>query len=114
MRVEDFHGAAQTFQPMRLLLLLCTGLLLGGSARAAAPDLILHHGKVVTVDPAFSVQEAIAIEGSRIAAVGSNDAVLRLRDYHTEMIDLHGHSVLPGLIDSHTHPLGAAMTEADH
>src|ERR1043166_2938530 len=84
------------------------------SAPAAGPDLILHHGKIVTVDGDFSIQEAMAIEGNRIAAVGSNDIILKSKGPQTELIDLSGKLVLPGLMDSHTHPTGAAMTEFDH
>ena len=81
---------------------------------AADADLILHHGKVVTVDPAFSIRQAIAVQGGKILQVGSNDDVLKTRGPRTEVIDLGGKTVLPGLIDSHVHPGGAAMTEFDH
>src|SRR5437899_4996154 len=81
---------------------------------APAPNLILHHGKIVTVDKAFSIQQAIAIEGNRIVGIGPNDAVLKLKIDRTQLIDLHGRTVLPGLMDSHTHPPSAAMTEFDH
>ena len=81
---------------------------------AAAPDLILHSGKVAIVDEEFSVAEALAIEDGRIAAVGSNTAVRALAGPRTRSVDLQGKTVLPGLIDSHTHPLGAAMYELDH
>lgn len=78
------------------------------------PTLILHHGKIVTVDADFRIAEAMAVRGDRILAVGANDDVLRLAGPRTERIDLHGKTVLPGLIDSHVHPLGAAMYEFDH
>ena len=81
---------------------------------AAPPDLILHHGKIVTVDKQFSVHEAIAIQGNKISQVGSNEAVLALQGSSTKLVDLHGKSVLFGLIDSHTHPISAAMHEFDH
>src|SRR5207237_4123034 len=79
-----------------------------------ASELILQHGKIVTVDKNFSIQQAIAIEGNRIAEVGDNDAVLKLKGNATQLIDLKGRTVLPGLMDSHTHPTSAAMTEFDH
>ena len=80
----------------------------------AAPALILHHGKVITVDKDFRIAEAIAIEADgRIAAVGTNDEVLALKNDTTQLLDLGGKTVLPGLMDSHVHP-GAAMTEFDH
>lgn len=81
---------------------------------AAAPDLIVHHGRIVTVDRAFSVQEAMAIEGNRIVELGSDQDLLKLKGPGTVVIDLQGHTVLPGLIDSHTHPESACMTEFDH
>ena len=78
------------------------------------PDLILHSGKVVTVDDDFSVAEAIAIGQGRIVAVGGNSTVRSLASPVSRIVDLQGRTVLPGLIDTHTHPLGAAMYEFDH
>ena len=90
-----------------LLVVLVTSL-------HAAPALILHHGKVITVDKDFRIAEAIAIEADgSIAAVGSNDEVLALKNDATQLLDLSGKTVLPGLMDSHVHP-GAAMIEFDH
>src|SRR5262249_44758268 len=81
---------------------------------AADADLILHNGKVVAVDKPFSIHQAIAIHGDRILKVGSNDAVLPMKGERTHVIDLKGKTVLPGLIDSHVHPVGACMTDFDH
>lgn len=87
---------------------------LASAALHAAPALILHHGKVITVDKNFRIAEAIAIEADgRIAAVGTNDEILALKNDSTQQLDLAGKTVLPGLMDSHVHP-GAAMTEFDH
>ena len=80
----------------------------------AAPSLILHHGRIVTVDKRFSIMEAIAVTGDRVSAVGTNEDILSLKDGATELIDLKGAMVLPGLMDSHSHPVGAATTEFDH
>lgn len=84
------------------------------SAPASVPDLILHHGRIATVDEAFSIREAAAIQGGRIQAVGTSDEILRLRGPRTELIHLEGRLVLPGLIDTHTHSAGASLTEFDH
>jgi predicted amidohydrolase YtcJ len=81
---------------------------------AEPPDLILHHGKIVTVDREFSIREAIAIRGEQIVAVGTNDEVLATKGEATRLVDLAGKIVLPGLIDSHVHATGAAMHEFDH
>ncbi len=80
----------------------------------AAPDLILHNGKVVSVDAAFSIHEAIAVQDGRIVHLGKTADVLKGRGPRTQVVDLHGRLLIPGLIDSHAHPTGAAMTEFDH
>jgi predicted amidohydrolase YtcJ len=85
-----------------------------GALYAAGPDLIVFNGKVVTVDPDFSIHQAMAVEANRIVAVGRNEDIVKLKTDRTEMLDLTGKMVLPGLFDSHTHPVGAAMTEFDH
>jgi hypothetical protein len=100
----------------RILLSL---LLLGyvGGVRAAdkddekSADLIIHHAKVVTVDEKFRIVEALAIKDGRIIAVGDDDAVLRHKGTKTRVIDAGSRMVLPGLYDSHVHPLGAALSE---
>lgn len=81
--------------------------------KAEAADTIIHHGKVLTVDGKFTIAEAIAIKGDRILAVGDDEKVLKHAGPKTKMIDAKGQNVLPGLYDSHTHPLGAAMSEFD-
>jgi predicted amidohydrolase YtcJ len=81
---------------------------------AAGPQLIVHNARIVTVDPAFSIREAIAVKGNRIVAVGREEDVLRLKTGDTELLDLGGKMVLPGLMDSHVHPCDASMTEFDH
>ncbi len=81
---------------------------------AQSADLILRNAKIVTVDARFRVAQAIAVRGDRIAAVGSDPAVLKLRGPKTQVIDLGGKTVLPGLIDSHTHALDASLYEFDH
>jgi len=87
-------------------------LLLTSAVWAADADLILYHGKIVTVDAGFTVREAIAVRGERIIAVGSaNDVLAAERGARTRVIDLQGRTVLPGLIDSHLHALGAGLSE---
>jgi predicted amidohydrolase YtcJ len=77
-------------------------------------DLILHNARVITVDSAFSVSEAIAIKGNLVLQTGSNGEILKLRDDRSQVIDLGGGVVIPGLIDSHTHAANACLTEFDH
>ena len=78
---------------------------------AGSADLIVHHAKIVTVDAKFRIEEAVAIKDGRILAVGKEQAVLKHKGPSTRMIDAGGRSVLPGLYDSHVHPVGAALSE---
>jgi len=88
------------------------GALLCLPALAADADLILHNGKVVTVDAAFRVKEAVAWKGGRITAAGTNAEVLKAeRGPGTRVVDLGGKTVLPGLIDAHVHALEAGLSE---
>lgn len=93
------------------VLLLAIAVRLGF---AADVDLILHKGKIVTVDEKFSIAQAIAITNGSIAAIGSDAEILKLKGANTQLIDLQGRTVIPGLMDSHTHPIGASLTEFDH
>jgi predicted amidohydrolase YtcJ len=97
-----------------LAVLVCLVVQPGIAAAAEPADLIFHHGKVVTVDRDFSIRQAFAIREDRLIKVGSNDEVLATRGPQTALVDLAGKMVLPGLIDSHTHPGDACMTEFDH
>ncbi|MGE4086264.1 MAG: amidohydrolase [Vicinamibacterales bacterium] len=77
-------------------------------AQAPAADLILVNGKVITVDAADRIAEALAIAGGRIVAVGSTAEVKARAGASTQVIDLGGRAVTPGLIDTHVH-----FTEVD-
>src|SRR5688572_5421993 len=92
----------------RFVAALAATPLLGGATNAR-PDLVLHHGHVITIDPARPRAEAIAIWGDRILHVGSNDDVLALAGSATRKIDLGGATVVPGLIDAHSHPAYAGL-----
>lgn len=97
-----------------VLLSVASFLFVSALSQAAPPDLILHHGRIATVDDRFRIAEAIAIADGKIAAVGTNDDILKLRGEKTETVHLGGKLVLPGLIDSHVHPSGAAMHEFEN
>ena len=71
------------------------------SARAA--DVVLHGGKIITVNAGFAIAEAVAIAGNRIAYVGADAGALAMADARTQVIDLKGRAVMPGLIDGHAH-----------
>ncbi len=91
---------------------LCSLIALSAAALASDADLILHHGNIVTVDRNFSIHEAVSVKDGRIVAVGTNDALLTAeRGPRTQVIDLKGRTVLPGLCDSHVHALEAGLSE---
>jgi predicted amidohydrolase YtcJ len=75
---------------------------------AAGADILLIHGHVYTGDPRAKWAAAVAVTDARIAAVGSDAAVLQRRKAHTEVVDLHGQTVIPGIVDSHMHLLYGA------
>jgi predicted amidohydrolase YtcJ len=74
---------------------------------------LYHGGTILAVDAAFSSPEAIAIQGERIVAVGTLDQVRQAAGEDADCIDLNGRTLMPGLIDPHTHILiGALMDQA--
>ena len=66
-------------------------------------DLILTNGKIITVDPAFTIAQAIAIAGDRIVAVGPDAAMAAMASPATRVVDLKGKAVIPGITDGHAH-----------
>src|SRR3984885_13908604 len=92
------------------LALLALGL--GTPASANPADTLLLNGKIVTLDGTSQVSEALAIEAGRIAATGSTDAMRKLAGPATQIIDLDGRTVIPGLIDSHIHAIRAGFRYA--
>ncbi|MBB5190633.1 hypothetical protein HNQ50_001355 [Silvimonas terrae] len=66
-------------------------------------EIILHNGAIHTVDPARPLASAVAIADGRFLAVGTDAEVMRYRNDQTQLIDLNGRTVIPGLNDSHLH-----------
>jgi predicted amidohydrolase YtcJ len=66
-------------------------------------SLVLHDGKIVTVDKTFSIAQAVAISGDRVEMVGSDADVKQRIGPDTKVIDLAGKTVIPGVIDGHAH-----------
>src|SRR5258706_10936307 len=119
MRIEpQRHRDTEKFKRNSILCALCASvvLLFAGCAKNhdTQADLIFHHGRVVTVDHDFSMQQAIAVKEGKILRVGTDSQILKLKGPKTEVVDLKGRMVLPGLMDSHVHPGTASMTEFDH
>src|ERR1700733_9461682 len=83
----------------------------GAIAAAQTPDTILIDGKILTVDAKDSVVEAVAIAKGKIVAVGSNAEIQRRAGPTTRVIDLHGLTATPGLIDTHGHYAASGVDE---
>ena len=66
-------------------------------------DAIFHNGRVLTVDRVNTVQQAISIQGGKIHAVGTDEEVLVGSSSKTDVIDLGGRTLIPGIVDIHAH-----------
>lgn len=76
-------------------------------------DLILLNGKIVTVNKEFAICEGVAISNNKIMATGTNGEMRKLSGNKTQIVDLKGRTVIPGLIDSHLHPESASVSELE-
>src|SRR5256712_11944991 len=74
----------------------------------SAPDLILHNGRITTLDPKYPEATNVAINDGRF--VGVDDAESYERGPDTKVIDLKGRRVIPGLNDSHMHVIRGGLT----
>ncbi|CCD90533.1 putative amidohydrolase [Bradyrhizobium sp. ORS 375] len=98
------------------LAMLGAGFLFAGLAPAIAqqaevnaPDLVVVNGKVLTLDEQSSVTEAIAVRDGKILAVGSSASMRALAGARTQVLDVAGKTVVPGLIDTHAHFKAAGL-----
>ena len=92
-------------------LLPCIALILAIPITACGPgtepaDMVLHNGKVVTMDTAKPEAEAVAIRGDVIAAVGTEEEIQSFIGPETEVVDLAGMLAIPGFIEGHGHLTG--------
>jgi predicted amidohydrolase YtcJ len=76
-------------------------------------DLVVTNGKVVTVDEALPIAEAVAVRGDRIVAIGSAAEVRRLIGPATQVIDVAGQLVIPGFVEGHAHFTGVGEAQMD-
>ena len=84
------------------------------ASERVVPDSVFFNGNVLTVSPDFRQVEAFAVTRGRIVAVGTDAEILALAGDSSQKVDLDGKTVMPGIIDSHAHPVDAAMYELDH
>jgi predicted amidohydrolase YtcJ len=79
------------------------------SATDIPPDFILRNGRITTLDRSNPVATAVAVSQGRFVAVGADAEIMPLAGRETQVIDLKGHAVLPGLIDNHTHVIRGGL-----
>ena len=83
-------------------------------ATVQAADLVLINGKILTVDAKDAIAEGVAVKGGKISAVGSSNEVMQYVGRTTRVVDLHGRTATPGLIDSHNHFADGGVNELYH
>jgi predicted amidohydrolase YtcJ len=89
-------------QARRSVVLLCVAVVFLPVA-AFASDTVLIHGHIYTGNPKAPWAQALAITGTRIEAVGTDQEILSRKQERTRVIDLQGRTVIPGISDSHVH-----------
>lgn len=101
MKLPPIHGA-----------LMCAVFFLAAcqpQAEVQIADLVLQGGVVHTVNTDQPRAEAIAVSGNEIVFVGSNAGVASHIGPQTEVVELDGRLLMPGLIDAHLHPIGGSL-----
>ena len=95
------------FQILRFvpLLLLVTAAALQSAPQSTRPDLLLFNANIVTMNSRQPTAQAIAIQRGRIVWLGGNEESRKLFSRTIPRMDLGGSTVLPGIIDAHTHLL---------
>ena len=87
-----------------VLCLMVSARSLFAADSSGPPDTVLFNGKVFTSDASHPKVEGLAIRGDRIIATGESATIRSLSGPQTRLIDLGGHTVIPGINDAHQHP----------
>ncbi len=93
------------------LILSCAIVICGAGACSGEPpaDTIYRNGSIYTVDASNSTQEALAVRDGVIVYVGNESGVDKFIGRDTEIVDLYGRMMMPGLVDGHMHPLSGGL-----
>lgn len=98
------------FQLLLALLLIGPASIFAQSTKSPAVDTIVLHGKVYTLNGKQPWAQAVAVQGVKIVAVGSNSEIEKLRGNGTKIIDAGGRFVLPGFTDCHIHFMDGSLS----
>ena len=104
-----------TFIALLIFTVALAGLAHEGEQQSAsvAADLVILNGKIVTLEDAQPQVEALAVGGSRIAAMGTTAAMKRFVGQKTQVIDAAGQLVIPGFVEGHGHFTGVGVAQLD-
>lgn len=89
------------------LLASCSSTPAGQATSSSSPDLIVYNAKVFSHSNGF--QEAFAVKNGTFMKVGKNDEIMKLKSDKTQVINAAGRTVIPGLTDTHAHPIRAGL-----
>ena len=76
-------------------------------------DIAFKNGSVITVNAKDEIAQAVGVKGNKIVFVGTNEEIDQLIDEKTQVIDLKGRTLMPGINDSHYHPILNGMIGTD-
>jgi predicted amidohydrolase YtcJ len=110
-RVNQTHPIHGLLMATVCIVAGCLAMPALGAERA---DLVLFHGRILTLDPRDTIVQALAVRDGKIIAVGADRDILRLAGAATRRIDLRGRTATPGLIDSHAHIADGGVEELYH
>src|SRR3989339_299093 len=113
-QLRDLERSFKKLNMKNLLTGLIVLILITGCKMKERADLIVYNGNIYTVDTNFTISSAMAVKGGILLAVGTDDEILN-KYRASEMIDLDGAPVYPGLNDAHCHltGLGRGLTRVD-
>ncbi len=107
------------YSSFTLVVLLSCSIFLSDRSDAITPDLIFYNGTVITIEEDQPLAQALAVQNDTIVAVGSNEDILAMEGESTQLCNLNGRTLIPGIVDAHTHifndaegMMGLTMQEA--
>jgi len=114
--ITDFHagkGIGMKLAALSLIVMTALGVACAQRPAGELADTVYTNGRIYTVNEAEPWAEAVAIKDGKFVAVGSNSKAESVTGDATEVIDLNGQFVMPGMVDTHTHPFMSAIQVLD-